>query len=101
MRSPISDAIKNEIRAGRWGSFLNAGSPADRAEAQRIALHEAGDGHLTNTTGDRIGLPNCTRMNVTSPPGVANPPMYPFRYNRSRHLQRDVSIQQFGNIRRR
>ena len=37
MRAPISDEIKQQIRAGRWGSFLNAGSPADRAEAQRIA----------------------------------------------------------------
>jgi beta-glucosidase len=37
MATPISDGIKAEIRAGRWGSFLNAGSPADRAEAQRIA----------------------------------------------------------------
>src|SRR5437899_10360869 len=37
MRSPLSDQIKEEIRRGRWGSFLNAGSPADRAEAQRIA----------------------------------------------------------------
>src|SRR5689334_11354274 len=37
MATPISESIKAEIRAGRWGSFLNAGSPADRAEAQRIA----------------------------------------------------------------
>src|SRR5690348_4115378 len=46
MATPISDKIKAEIRAGRWGSFLNAGSPADRAEAQRIALHES-----------RLGIP--------------------------------------------
>ncbi len=46
MASPISDRIKAEIRAGRWGSFLNAGSPADRAEAQRIALRES-----------RLGIP--------------------------------------------
>ncbi len=46
MASPLSDAIKAEIRAGRWGSFLNAGSPADRAEAQRIALRES-----------RLGIP--------------------------------------------
>jgi len=46
MRTPISDQIKREIRAGRWGSFLNAGSPADRAEAQRIALTES-----------RLGIP--------------------------------------------
>lgn len=44
--APVSDRIKQEIRAGRWGSFLNAGSPADRAEAQRIALHES-----------RLGIP--------------------------------------------
>src|SRR5258708_875256 len=41
MATPISDGIKAEIRAGRWGSFLNAGSPADRAEAQRIAVRES------------------------------------------------------------
>src|SRR5215467_191962 len=41
MRSPLSDRIKDEIRRGRWGSFLNAGSPADRAEAQRIARSES------------------------------------------------------------
>ena len=37
MSSPLSESIKLEIRQGRWGSFLNAGSPADRVEAQRIA----------------------------------------------------------------
>jgi beta-glucosidase len=37
----LTDGIKAEIRAGRWGSFLNAGSPADRAEAQRIATTES------------------------------------------------------------
>jgi beta-glucosidase len=42
----LSDQIKAEIRAGRWGSFLNAGSPADRAEAQRIATKET-----------RLGIP--------------------------------------------
>ena len=46
MATPISDRIKQEIRQGRWGSFLNAGSPADRAEAQRIARHET-----------RLGIP--------------------------------------------
>jgi beta-glucosidase len=46
MRSPISEDIKNQIRQGRWGSFLNAGSPADRAEAQRIAVKES-----------RLGIP--------------------------------------------
>lgn len=44
--TPISDRIKEQIRNGRWGSFLNAGSPADRAEAQRIALNES-----------RLGIP--------------------------------------------
>jgi beta-glucosidase len=42
----LTDNIKQEIRQGRWGSFLNAGSPADRAEAQRIARHES-----------RLGIP--------------------------------------------
>src|SRR5579862_4677610 len=46
MSTPVSEKIKQEIRAGRWGSFLNAGSPADRAEAQRIALKES-----------RLGIP--------------------------------------------
>ena len=46
MATPMSDQIKAEIRAGRWGSFLNAGSPADRAEAQRIATRET-----------RLGIP--------------------------------------------
>ncbi len=46
MATPISDEIKQEIRQGRWGSFLNAGSPADRAEAQRIARRES-----------RLGIP--------------------------------------------
>ena len=46
MAAPMSESIKAEIRAGRWGSFLNAGSPADRAEAQRIATKES-----------RLGIP--------------------------------------------
>src|SRR5579872_7367102 len=46
MRSPISNRIKEEIRNGRWGSFLNDGSPADRAEAQRISVKES-----------RLGIP--------------------------------------------
>ena len=46
MQIPISDKIKSEIRAGRWGSFLNAGGPADRVEAQRIARNES-----------RLGIP--------------------------------------------
>lgn len=46
MKTPLSEQIKAEIRAGRWGSFLNAGSPTDRAEAQRIAMHES-----------RLGIP--------------------------------------------
>ena len=46
MKTPLSAQIKDEIRRGRWGSFLNAGSPQDRAEAQRIALKES-----------RLGIP--------------------------------------------
>ena len=46
MKTPISEQIKDEIRRGRWGSFLNAGSPQDRAEAQKIALKES-----------RLGIP--------------------------------------------
>jgi len=46
MTTPLSGQIKEEIRRGRWGSFLNAGSTQDRAEAQRIALKES-----------RLGIP--------------------------------------------
>ena len=46
MQTPMSDRIKQEIRLGRWGSFLNAGSPSDRVEAQRIAKQES-----------RLGIP--------------------------------------------
>jgi len=46
MAAPITNEIKQQIRAERWGSFLNAGGPADRAEAQRIALKET-----------RLGIP--------------------------------------------
>ncbi len=41
LQTPLSEQMKNEIRQGRWGSFLNAGSPADRAEAQRVARNES------------------------------------------------------------
>src|SRR5262245_22131024 len=37
----LTETIKQEIRQGRWGSFLNAGSPADRAQAQQIARRES------------------------------------------------------------
>ncbi|MCC6263647.1 MAG: glycoside hydrolase family 3 C-terminal domain-containing protein [Bryobacterales bacterium] len=46
MRNPIAEEIKQQIRQGRWGSFLNAGLPEDRAEAQRIAIQES-----------RLGIP--------------------------------------------
>jgi beta-glucosidase len=42
----ITAEVKAEIRRGRWGSFLNAGSFEDRAEAQRIAVKES-----------RLGIP--------------------------------------------
>ncbi len=41
MSTPISAQIQDQIRKGRWGSFLNAGSPKDRAIAQRIAVEES------------------------------------------------------------
>jgi beta-glucosidase len=41
IKTPLSEQIKDEIRKGRWGSFLNAGSAQDRAEAQRIAMKES------------------------------------------------------------
>ncbi|MDR3717822.1 MAG: glycoside hydrolase family 3 N-terminal domain-containing protein [Bryobacteraceae bacterium] len=46
LQTPLSEQNKAEIRAGRWGSFLNAGTSADRTEAQRIALKES-----------RLGIP--------------------------------------------
>jgi len=46
MQPPLSDQIKDQIRKGRWGSFLNAGAPRDREEAQRIARKES-----------RLGIP--------------------------------------------
>ena len=46
IQPPLSDQIKDEIRKGRWGSFLNAGTPHDREEAQRIARKES-----------RLGIP--------------------------------------------
>src|SRR5215472_8798545 len=46
LATPLSESIKDQIRRGRWGSFLNAGGPADRVEAQRIAREES-----------RLGIP--------------------------------------------
>lgn len=43
---PLSDRVKEDIRRGRWGSFLNAGELQDKAEAQRVALTES-----------RLGIP--------------------------------------------
>jgi len=46
LQPPLTDQIKDQIRKGRWGSFLNAGTPRDREEAQQIARKES-----------RIGIP--------------------------------------------
>ena len=46
MKIPLSAEIKDQIRRGRWGSFLNAAGPEERAEAQRIARIES-----------RLGIP--------------------------------------------
>jgi len=46
LQAPLTDQLKAEIRKGRWGSFLNAGAPRDREEAQRIARKES-----------RLGIP--------------------------------------------
>ena len=43
---PLSDRVKQEIRSGRYGSFLNAGELNDKIEAQRVALMES-----------RLGIP--------------------------------------------
>ena len=37
----LTDQLKAEIRQGRWGSFLDGGTPAERAEVQRIATQES------------------------------------------------------------
>ncbi len=44
--SPVSEQSRQQIREGRWGSFLNTIKFEDRAEAQRIALKES-----------RLGIP--------------------------------------------
>lgn len=44
--SDLSDKTKEEIRRGRWGSLYSGGTPAQKAEAQRIALKES-----------RLGIP--------------------------------------------
>jgi beta-glucosidase len=44
--SDLSDKTKEEIRQGRWGSLYSGGTPAQKAEAQRIALKES-----------RLGIP--------------------------------------------
>ena len=46
LSSPLSEKDKAEIRAGRWGSYLNAGALEDKIEAQRIAMKES-----------RLGIP--------------------------------------------
>lgn len=42
----LPDTAKAEIRKGRWGSFFNAGTQQEKAEAQRIAKKES-----------RLGIP--------------------------------------------
>lgn len=42
----LPDKTKQEIRQGRWGSLYGGGTPAQRIEAQRIALKES-----------RLGIP--------------------------------------------
>src|ERR1035441_8179545 len=42
----LTDERKEEIRRGRWGSLYGGGTPAQKAEAQRIALKES-----------RLGIP--------------------------------------------
>jgi beta-glucosidase len=42
----LTDQRKEEIRQGRWGSLYGGGTPAQKAEAQRIALKES-----------RLGIP--------------------------------------------
>jgi beta-glucosidase len=44
--SPVSERSRQQIKEGRWGSYLNTIKFEDRAEAQRIALKES-----------RLGIP--------------------------------------------
>ena len=44
--SGLPQRARDEIRKGRWGSFLNGGTPQEKAEAQRIATKES-----------RLGIP--------------------------------------------
>jgi beta-glucosidase len=37
----LTEKTKDEIRRGRWGSFLNSGTAAEKADAQRIATQES------------------------------------------------------------
>ncbi len=37
----LTDKVKGELRSGRWGSFYGFGSPAMKAEIQRIAMKES------------------------------------------------------------
>jgi len=38
MATPLSDRIRQEIRDSRWGSFINAGSPAGKSSVRIIRL---------------------------------------------------------------
>jgi len=40
------EQIKDQLRNGRWGSFLNSGTPEEKAELQRVATQES-----------RLGIP--------------------------------------------
>jgi len=40
MGGELTESFKEQIRQGRWGSFLNAGTQQDRMDAQRIAVEE-------------------------------------------------------------
>jgi beta-glucosidase len=42
----VDDKFRDEVRKGRWGSFLNGGTPQEKAEVQRIAVKES-----------RLGIP--------------------------------------------
>jgi beta-glucosidase len=45
-RSRTAEQLRDDVRAGRWGSLMNLRDAAQRAELQRIALHES-----------RLGIP--------------------------------------------
>ena len=94
------DKLDAVVRPERRRVVLAGASP-DRVSvaAPGSRLQREGETCPSNT-GDGIGLPNCPRMKLTSPPEVASAPIYPFRQTvQAFHFQRHMSVQQFRDAR--